>query len=789
MKKRERLNQEGGFTITEILVVIVLIAIIGTVIIVSLTKTNENKNNKQYQKEVESLASASSVYVDSENTIKDLLYSEDGKVTLTVKELTDAGLIKREDFSNFDDDTKITLFLDENEDVQALVDSEYTNYIKLTPTKDTIIINLSIKEKTSLVKASDVMFCFPKDEEGNETCYEHSKLPKSSEVTIDVIGASGTTERVVDAKNYEFKSAGTYAIKYVFKANGEEVTRYKYLVVYDNKCALKLSNVSVTGQGTQFSNTEEVKYEITSGSGKFFVVTISNNELTGQEIKQSSTSGTIHVPANQPDNISTIRLYCFDENSQLIGQNSEQLFVDITKPTCTSIKVDGTVGNKVAGIQYYRSNVNVSAKYGNNNNYSDNYGETYTKYVIDTNPQTPLYRTIEGLSNGARNKTVSSTKSSKNNTYYLHVVDAANNSCTINTTFNVDANKPIIKLSTTKPLVYKKLTNIETSSLYDVASDTINDPDASGVSSIVVKSKHDSYKSVITNINQLPEGKTKLLYTITDKAGNSAEYQYPEVDTDEITITSLYLWEALRDRKTCTGSSGADCPVYNEQAAYNYVTFAGRNYRAYHVNGSNITRLVDAKAFPYGTTYMACTYTYWVETCSNGAGYHAVGLKRKLSEIDLFRYLQQYYQELAKGNRDYMKYLRTYPFDNSVAGDNSVIYSAGIGGLAAKDYKQIAKCTGSTCQKNYLDMTHKHWTITPVNEFNEALRYQYKIRPREESAQFTFYYYINNANSTIIPSNSEAPEGIYFHPVVAMRDTVKVISGEGTSTNPFQLGL
>lgn len=770
LKQKKSTSKRNGFTITEILVVVVLIAIVGTVIIVSLTKTNENKDSKQYQKEVEKLASASSVYVDTEEQIKDLLYSENGKVTLTVKELSDAGLIKREDFSNFDDETKITLYLDENEDVQALVDSEYTNYIKLTPTKDTLIINIDSGQAVSLVKNSEVMFCLPQNSDGTENCHTYQNKPAASTVKIDVIGTSGEITNIKNAENYVFTSAGTYAIRYVFTANDKEVTRYKYLVIYDNKCAISLPKVSVNGPGQQFSKTTGVEYSIVSGSGKYFVVTTSTTALTGQEIKQSATSGTISVPETTSTEPANISLYCYDDAGTLIGQNVTEVFVDTTSPTCANITVNGTAGNTVGGITFYRSNVSLSAEFGNGKQYNDNYGSTYTRYIIDDKKDyTPTYREIEGKSTAERNKVISSAKSSKNNRYYLHVVDAANNSCSVETTFHVDAIKPTLTVDGPNPAKIKHLTNMTVDKFYKNTSDTTNDPDGSGVAGVVVKSSHDSYNSTLTNINQLPVGTTSLKFTITDIAGNSQDYPYPEIGN--LTIEPLYLWYALRDRKICTGASAADCPVFNEQAANNYVVFAGRTYRAYNVNSSNITRLVDVTAYPFSTTYMGCSYQYWVQTCSNGAGHWETGYKRTLHEIDLYRYLNKYFNELKSKVSNAATYLAIYPFDNSAAGNNSAIYNGRVGGLTAKDYQTIGRCSGSSCQTNYLNMTHNHWTISPV------------------SSSSIYYKYIVSASSTLVGTTTEYPAGIYFHPVIAMNTTVKVISGTGTSANPFQLGL
>lgn len=207
--------KKKGFTLVEVLAVLVIMGVLMAVTIPSIINSLDKKKNREYEKIVEEIESSAKLYVTQNETVQQFL-NQAGSINVSYNTLVSEGLINGNEMDPLTDEK-----WDENAYVTVSKEGSTltATYVKAKPTPQIIISSSNIDISTDESYFEDKLI---------------DKVKATDETGIDYRTALIYTCKV-DSKEENCKliktRPGTYEITYALNYNGTKYTSTSKLTI------------------------------------------------------------------------------------------------------------------------------------------------------------------------------------------------------------------------------------------------------------------------------------------------------------------------------------------------------------------------------------------------------------------------------------------------------------------------------------------------------------------------------------------------------------------------------
>ena len=332
------LRNSKGFTIVELLTVIVLLLLIGGVSFVSFFTINNKTRNKQYNNVVDDIEAAAEVYLNKNSNLKSSIYNNKGFILVDFVELKNNGLIK-EDLINpksnkeFKDSDFVNIHLnDDGSEIECEYMGESVAYLRVSPKKETI--NKSVNyDKSRILKE---VYAFNKS--GNPISKEN--------ISYKIYYSANNHNYKLYNKNYIDNNgeSGYYKIEYSFNDDIENKIIKNIRLVYADLVAPKVKT-TITESADISGYPYKIKYNINanddesglartpysiSGSGVSTSFNIDSNDLSVLIERTRNSKSSLYV-RDKAGNVTTIDLLVNKINVPDFVGKSENVIKNICK--------------------------------------------------------------------------------------------------------------------------------------------------------------------------------------------------------------------------------------------------------------------------------------------------------------------------------------------------------------------------------------------------------------------------------------------------------------------------
>lgn len=839
-----------GFTLVEIIVCVALIAIVAIIVGVNSDKIFGN-NNKSADEIRTTIESAAEIYAEGNGNVIAPLYGEKGFIILTVGDLIGSGYLEE----------GIT---DENGDVisettEVLVTLNSDGYLEFTYNPGSTAQGYLVAPSITIAKA-DTFECSYLINDTNGL--------KFSNNNGDYLDASGnpiyTMSEVTSAEDVDENSEyycnkdavtngteGKYAVTYTYQLEGvKKTTTREVNVLGDFKTTIEeLDNNDYVFYKTGndyilYTNHDTFTFDITSnyGTSVQFIYKLNNGTAyTNPSTILENTTGNYNLKIYVAKKIKTY------SDTELVNLSSDKLIevadfsINATKlgtPNITAVNYKKSDDSNIAGNTWTDGKkitltTDVPEKVGVTYEYSfdNSTWTTFTNGDLFTQPQKIIYLRVT-------NKFGQQSSANSYN-YYVDTIPATPTATGTSSTYATSRTLTVTNPTTTYDTSTK---------YYYYLSNTAPTASTEGIE--------------FTG--------TSLTLTVNDiSSGDTAKYVYFKAknnigSSNWSSAYNIYLSKnisnLINNNKGCTSVSGKGCFYKGEQSG-NYVSFGGKTWRIFQKDSSNQLHLILEGIYD-NTTYAFSNYElkgYCSNTscCNGGSGvdsydsydnpYMINAISKKLSSvytnftsteknlIQEYTYQNEYNSSnfgnnllsfyahtkyafstntgsnVGTSKYQQQKYLNEY-YNRDVVGLTNGSYTKSynqyVGLLKGSELDIIAKCSGTTCEKSYLDsVTNKNWGVARTYDLeakttnmstggyyhNEAYfiikTHYYNSEKTINIASGSYYIYddYNNDNSYNL-TTSNAGTQLYIRPVIVIKSTAKIVGGSGTSTDAYILG-
>ena len=116
------MKNNKGFTLIELMAVIIILAVIGLIIFPSAIESINNSKDKLYKEQVKRILDAADSWASSNDS--KLPSNDGGAIIITIEQLQKAGLLKKEDVKN-----PLNSAENMSQDIVIYFDNEYNQYV------------------------------------------------------------------------------------------------------------------------------------------------------------------------------------------------------------------------------------------------------------------------------------------------------------------------------------------------------------------------------------------------------------------------------------------------------------------------------------------------------------------------------------------------------------------------------------------------------------------------------------------------------------------------------------
>lgn len=257
--------KKKGFTLIEMIATVVILSIISIVIVLGISSVKEKENEKKWNNTVNRITSATDVYLEKNNTIKDEIYNTGIIKYISVSEIADAGLLDEKElidprdeksiFNKEDGYTEVKVYLNNNNSLEIEYPSKTSKYIIF----DSKTIYAYLGETIDCLKGINV--------------YDESNTKVSTNI-IDNIKVKGDIYKVVN-NEVTFDEMGEYDLVYSISEN-----------TYNRK--VKVLKV----EDAHYDTIGEYQYVVKATGDYLITVSGAQGQNGG---KGGTISGTIHL--------------------------------------------------------------------------------------------------------------------------------------------------------------------------------------------------------------------------------------------------------------------------------------------------------------------------------------------------------------------------------------------------------------------------------------------------------------------------------------------------------------
>jgi prepilin-type N-terminal cleavage/methylation domain-containing protein len=294
-----------GFTLLEVLVIIVLLGVLSSVIIPSAFKVIQDSKNRSYRTLIDTIENNANLYISDHRDDIETAISSTGSYDLTLDDLVDEGLLKAPIINPKTDKAipltkKVTIKLDEDGVYQIC----YEDNEACSSLENNAVIAFGTNGNSTYAKSRSTSVTVTDNLGVNEASLKYLWTKSSSEITESVMNANGTSFTNGATINSPIGITGRYYLWILAKNNSADVTIKRTNAFYlDNATPTIIFGTngnSTYAKSRSTSVTISDAYSGINSSSLKYLWSQSSSGITESDINTSGTTLTSESVINSP---------------------------------------------------------------------------------------------------------------------------------------------------------------------------------------------------------------------------------------------------------------------------------------------------------------------------------------------------------------------------------------------------------------------------------------------------------------------------------------------------------